>query len=280
MRSTFEDLRRDAAYGLRLLARNRGFTVVSALTLALGIGATSAIFSVLNAVVLAPLPFRDPGRLVWAQMVNGEGRTRGIPLDVTDAWREGSKTVTGVAHALMGQANFTVTGPGGAERVLLEQVDFYTLPLLGVQPLIGRWFQPDEVIVQGNTSQTIVISYGMWQRIFGGDPNVVGKKLPALRPDGEIVIGVMPRGSTSTRRGPTAMAGIHHPKPRADARASRRRQPTQAQAELADRPGPAASGSRPYGGQHLANRSSLFTEAIGTATPGPCMLLGAVGLSC
>jgi putative ABC transport system permease protein len=195
MRSTFEDLRRDAGYGLRLLARNRGFTIVSALTLALGIGATSAIFSVLNAVVLAPLPFRDPGRLVWAQVVNGEGRTRGIPLDITDAWRKESKTVAGVAHALMGQANFTVTGPGGAERVLLEQVDFYTLPLLGVQPLIGRWFQPDEVIVQGNTSQTIVISYGMWQRIFGGDPDVVGKKLPGFTAGwGEIVIGVMPRG--------------------------------------------------------------------------------------
>jgi putative ABC transport system permease protein len=195
MRPILEDLRRDAAYGLRLLARNRGFTVVATLTLALGIGATSAIFSVLNAVVLAPLPFRDPGRLVWAQLVNGEGRTRGIPIDVTDSWRKESKTVTDVAHALMGQANFTVTGPGGAERVLLEQVDFYTLSLLGVKPLIGRWFEPDEVIVQGNTSQTIVISYGMWQRIFGGDPDVIGKKLPGFTAGwGEIVIGVMPRG--------------------------------------------------------------------------------------
>ena len=195
MRSTFEDLRRDAAYGLRLLGRNRGFTIVAALTLALGIGATSAIFSVLNAVVLAPLPFRDPDRLVWAQSVNGEGRTRGIPLDVTDSWRKEGKTVTDVAHALMGQANFTVTGPGGAERVLLEQVDFYTLQLLGVRPLIGRWFQPDEVIVQGNTSQTIVISYGMWQRIFGGDPDVIGKKMPGFSAGwGDIVIGVMPRG--------------------------------------------------------------------------------------
>ena len=192
---TFEDLGRDITYGLRLLAKNRGFTIVAGLTLALGIGATSAIFSVLNASVLAPLPFRDPERLVWIQSINGEGRTRAIPVDTLDAWRKESKTLTGVAHALMGQANFTIAGPGGAERVLLEQVDFYTLPLLGVQPLLGRRFQPDEVIVQGNTSQTIVISYGMWQRIFGGDPDVVGKKLPGFTAGwGDIVIGVMPRG--------------------------------------------------------------------------------------
>ena len=126
----------------------------------------------------APIPGSGPARVGAA--VNGEGRTRGIPLDITDSWRKEGKTLTDVAHALMGQANFTVTGPGGAERVLLEQVDFYTLQLLGVWPLIGRWFQPDEVIVQGNTSQTIVISYGMWQRIFGGDPDVIGKKVPGF----------------------------------------------------------------------------------------------------
>ena len=195
MRPMFEDLGRDIHYGLRLLGKNRGFTIVAGLTLALGIGATSAIFSVLNASVLAPLPFRDPERLVWIQSINGEGRTRAIPVDTIDIFRKASRTLTGVAHALMGQANFTVTGPGGAERVVLEQVDFYTLPLLGVQPVLGRWFQPDEVIVQGNTSQTIVISYGMWQRVFGGDPNVVGKKLPGFTAGwGEIVIGVMPRG--------------------------------------------------------------------------------------
>jgi hypothetical protein len=180
LRPMFEDLGRDIQYGLRLLAKNRGFTIVAGLTLALGIGATSAIFSVLNASVLAPLPFRDPERLVWIQSINGEGRTRGIPVDTTDIWRKDSKTLRGVAQALMGQANFTVTGPGGAERVVLEQVDFYTLSLLGVEPVLGRWFEPDEVIVQENTSQTIVISYGMWQRVFGGDPHVVGKKLPGF----------------------------------------------------------------------------------------------------
>src|SRR5437870_1575779 len=119
MHSVLDDLRRDASHGLRVLAKNRGFTCVAALTLALGIGATSAIFSVLNAVVLAPLPFRDPERLVMIQAVNDAGRPRGVPLDTVDAWRRTSKTLEKVAYVLMGQANFTITGPAGAERVLL-----------------------------------------------------------------------------------------------------------------------------------------------------------------
>jgi hypothetical protein len=76
MRSLIAEVKQDVRYGLRLLARNRTFTIVSVLTLALGIGATSAIFSVLDAVLLRPLPFRDPGRLVWVQDVNGRGATR------------------------------------------------------------------------------------------------------------------------------------------------------------------------------------------------------------
>jgi len=195
MHRVIDELRRDAGYGLRVLAKNRGFTGVAALTLALGIGATSAVFSVLNAVVLAPLPFRNPDELVWIQAVNPEGRPRGLAFETVDAWRTSSRTLEDVAYILMGQANFTVTGPAGAERVLLEQVDFYTLSLLGVRPILGRWFQPDDVIVQGNTSQGIVISYGMWQRIFGGDTNVIGKKLPGFTAGwGDVVIGVMPAG--------------------------------------------------------------------------------------
>src|SRR5262247_831997 len=119
MHAFFDDLRRDAAYGVRVLVKNRGFAAVAVLTLALGIGATSAIFTVLNSVVFAPLPFRDPQQLVWIASVNGEGRPRAIPLDTTDAWRKETKTLTSVAYVLMGQANFTVSGPAGAERVLL-----------------------------------------------------------------------------------------------------------------------------------------------------------------
>src|SRR6185295_2024718 len=189
-----QDLWQEVRHGRRLLLKNRSFTVIVSLTLALGIGATSAIFSVLYATVLAPLPFPDAERLVWIQQENAEGRRRNISFDTLDSWRKESKTLQGVANGLMGQVNFTVTGPAGAERIALEQVDFQTLEVLGTKPLLGRWFHPDEVIVQGNTAQTIVISHGMWQRVFGGDPQVIGKKLPGWTAGwGEIVIGVMPR---------------------------------------------------------------------------------------
>jgi hypothetical protein len=105
----FEDLRRDAHHGLRLLGRQWRFTLVAALTLALGIGATSAIFSVLNASVLAPLPFRDPGRLVFIEQVDGQGRERGIGVDTLALLRDESATLEQVSHSLMGVVNFTVS---------------------------------------------------------------------------------------------------------------------------------------------------------------------------
>src|SRR5688572_2700407 len=190
-----EELVTDARYGVRLLTRHRGFAIVATLTLALGIGATSAIFSVLNAVILAPLPFRDADRLVWIERLNDEGEPGLFGTDLMNEWRRESRTLDSISYALMGQPNFSITGPGGAERIVLEQVDVHTLTLLGVEPVLGRVFQPDETIVQGNSSQSIVISYGLWQRVFGGDPNVLGKKLPGWTAGwGEIIVGVMPRG--------------------------------------------------------------------------------------
>jgi putative ABC transport system permease protein len=189
------ELWREVGYGVRLFRRNPGFTLIVGITLALGIGATTAIFSVLYATVLAPLPFFDSDRLVIVQLRDAQGRGRAIPVERLDAWRAQSQTLETVAHALMGQVQATLTGANGAERIRLEQVDFHTFEVLGIKPLLGRWYRPDEVIVQGNTSQTIVISYGLWQRLFGGDPDVIGKKLPGWTAGwGEIVIGVMPKG--------------------------------------------------------------------------------------
>ena len=190
-----EELASDARYGLRLLTRNRGFTIVASLTLALGIGATSAIFSVLNAVVFAPLPFRAPEQLVWIRSVNTEGNPRGVPTPVLDAWQRDSRTLDDAARVMPGQVNFTAMGPEGAEQIRLERVDQHTLRVLGVEPVLGRYFRPDDVIVDGNSGQGLVISHGLWQRLFGGDPNVIGKKLPGWTAAwGTIVIGVMPRG--------------------------------------------------------------------------------------
>jgi len=164
-------------------------------TLALGIGATTAIFSVLYATVLAPLPFADSERLVWIEQRNGEGRMRSLGKNRIEDWKRNSRALDGAAYGLLGFVPFTVSGPNGAERVWLEQVDYQTLNVLGIKPLLGRWFEPDEVIVQGDTSRAIIISYGLWQRAFGGDPNVLGKKMPGWTAGwGDTVVGVMPKG--------------------------------------------------------------------------------------
>jgi putative ABC transport system permease protein len=189
------DLWREAAHGWRLLRKNPTHTLIVATTLALGIGATTAIFSVLYATVLAPLPFADPDRLVWIEQRNAEGRGRGLATQRLDAWRRDSQTLDGVAQALLGFANFTMSGANGAERIRLEQVGFHTIDVLGIKPLIGRTFQTDDVLVVPNSSRALIISYGLWQRVFGGDPGVLGKKLPGWTPAyGDTIIGVMPKG--------------------------------------------------------------------------------------
>ncbi len=194
MHSFLEVLWREFRLGVRLLAKDRSFAIVAGLTLALGIGATTAIFSVFDATVLAPLPYREPDRLVLIEQTNGEGQFRILAPQTLDVWREQSQTLGAVANALMGRVDFTLSGPGGAERILIEQVDFETFRVFGVDPILGRWFQPDEVLVQGNTAQTIVISYELWQRL-GADPGIIGQRLPGWNAGwGEIVIGVMPRG--------------------------------------------------------------------------------------
>jgi putative ABC transport system permease protein len=189
------ELWREARHSVRFLKKNPGFTIIVSTTLALGIGATTAIFSVLYATALAPLPYFDSERLVFIHQDNNQGQRRNLPVDMVEAWRKNSTTLESVSTALIGGVNATVSGTNGAERIRLEQVDFHTLEVFGVKPLLGRWFQPDEVIVQGNVAQTTVISYGLWQRVFGGDPNVIGKKLPGWTAGwGETVIGVMPKG--------------------------------------------------------------------------------------
>ena len=130
------ELWREARYGIRLLGKNPTHTLVVGATLALGIGATTAIFSVLYATVLAPLPYADADRLVWIEQRNAEGRGRGLQTERLDAWRRDSRTLDGVALSLLGFANFTISGANGAERVRLEQVDFHTLDVLGIKPIL------------------------------------------------------------------------------------------------------------------------------------------------
>jgi putative ABC transport system permease protein len=194
MRQLFEELRLDSFRGLRLLRKSPGFTLAAILTLALGIGATSAIFSVLHSIVLRPLPFPNPEQLVWVMEVNQrDGRIRPPAVEVHEAWREQSRTLTSVGAGITGGVDVSVTGPAGATRISLGGIALNTLSILGVEPIVGRTYRLDEVTVEGDTAESLIISYGLWQSHFGGDPDVVGKTVPGWDAAwGRTVIGVMP----------------------------------------------------------------------------------------
>jgi putative ABC transport system permease protein len=192
--SWLAELRQDFRWGLRLLRKSPAFTVAAVLTLALGIGATSAIFSVLHTIVLRPLPFPNPEQLVWVNEVNRrDGRIRPPTVEVHEAWREQSRTLTSVGAGITGGVDVSVSGPAGATRISLGGISLNTLSILGVEPIVGRSYRLDEATVEGDTAETLVIGYGLWQSYFGGDPEVVGKSVPGWDPAwGRYIIGVMP----------------------------------------------------------------------------------------
>jgi len=181
----------DVKYALRALAKNPGFTAVAVLTMALGIGASTAVFSVVNAVLLRPLPFREPGRImmIWENWQNHGGMERMVVShpDFTD-WKAASRSFEHMAIIGGGGARWWV----GDEPVLLPGAsvsgDFF--PALGAQPILGRGFLPDEE--RASTPQVTVLSYGLWQRL-GGDRRIVGRAVRFDR-DTFTVVGVMPRG--------------------------------------------------------------------------------------
>lgn len=188
------EFRQDFRWGWKLLRKSRGFALAAVLTLALGIGATTAIFTVLHSIVLRPLPFPNPEQLVWVQEVNQrDGRIRSPAVEVHAAWRESSQAVTRVGAGITGGVDVSVSGPAGATRISLGGISLSTLSILGVEPVIGRWYRLDEATVEGDTAETLVISYGLWQSHFGGDADVVGKTVPGWDAAwGRTVIGVMP----------------------------------------------------------------------------------------
>jgi len=185
----FGDLWQDLRYGLRVLVKNPGFTTVAVVALALGIGANSAIFSVVNAVLLRPLPYKDPDRLVmiWEDDTKG-----GYPRDTPAAanyidWRDQNQVFEGMAA--MADQSFNLTGAGEPERIEGRRVSASLFPLLGVEPQLGRAFSPEED--QPGGSRVAVMSHGLWQRRFGADPSVIGRPL-TLNGESYTVVGVMP----------------------------------------------------------------------------------------
>jgi putative ABC transport system permease protein len=180
----FQDLR----YGMRMLKKNPGFTFVAALTLSLGIGANSAIFSVVNAVLLRPLPYRDPDRLVMASYYRG---VEGDYAWVTDfrEWRDQAKAFEQIAAYRTDDAD--LTGSGEPERLTAGTVSASLFATLGVAPALGRDFTPEDDT--GSGAPVVILSDGLWRRRFGGDPQVIGRAI-TLRGQSLTVIGIMPPG--------------------------------------------------------------------------------------
>src|ERR1039457_1206233 len=185
---TWQDIR----FGARMLRKNPGFTAVAVLTLALGIGANTAIFSVIRGVLLQALPFRDPSRIVLICGTVGRRPTGSVSYpDYLDA-RKLSHSFDDVAAYSSGE--FIVNGTDRSERVLGEMVSDSYFPILGTTPLIGRTFLPEENQIPG-AHPVAVIAYGLWQRMYGGDSGIIGKNIRLNSADYNIV-GVMPPGFT------------------------------------------------------------------------------------
>jgi predicted permease len=178
----------DVRFALRLLAKRPSFALVSIVTLALGIGAATSIFTVVEAVLLRPLPFAEPSRLVHLHIRGSDGDT--YPLPDTDflAWRDQSDAFSSVAVYDSGQG-LALTGEGESERIIALNVTDRFFATLGVAPLLGRAFEAGED--RPGAPKSIVLSYTFWQRSFHGDPAIVGRTI-RLDGTGHTVVGVMP----------------------------------------------------------------------------------------
>src|SRR6476646_4468479 len=173
----------DITYAARMLWKNKAFTLAAMFTLALGIGANTAIFSVVNAVLLRPLEYRDPDRIVTA--LHG-GWYPVAPANFLD-WKAQNHVLDPLAAAQAGGA--TLTGRDLAEQLRAIQLTAVLFQVLGVDPLLGLTFHQGED--QPGAAHTVVLSNAFWVRKFGADPNIIGQTL-TLNGDGYTIVGVMP----------------------------------------------------------------------------------------
>ena len=238
-----DDLRRDVRFAMRTLRRTPGFTVVAVATLALGIGANTAIFSVVNAILLRPLPYPEPGRLVflteWSEQVPEMSFSVANLKDLRD-----QSTVFESVAGYNGQ-NFILSAVSGTtdamsepERVNGRQITSGTFATLGKRPILGRPFGAEEE--KPGADGVVLLGEGFWERRFGRDPGVVGRAL-VLSGESFTVIGVMPRdlhGSWKT-------SDVFTPLLRLEDRIGGEAQRGQPPGDLRGRPAEGGSGRRP-----------------------------------
>jgi len=185
MSALFQDLR----YGLRTLAKNPGFTAVAVLTLALGIGANTAIFSAVNALMLNPYPFPQPNRIAWVEARHVSGRNSNTGYRDFLDWQE-QNTVFEEMAIVPWEGGYTLTDQGDAQRIVGGATTSGFLRVLGIQPALGRFFTAEEDKPGG--ARVAVLSYATWQRRFARSADVLGRTL-MLNGQPFTVIGVMPR---------------------------------------------------------------------------------------
>ena len=186
-----ERLIQDLRYALRGFIRQPGFSLTAILALALGIGANTAVFSIVYAVLLKPLPYPEPDALVYVHDTYPAVTFASVSVAKYVALRDGNRSLE--ALGAMSPGNVTLTGRGDPEQIPGSQVSSDLFAVMKVPPLHGRWFTREEDLP--NAPPVIALSYSLWQRRFGGDPSIVGT---AITIDGQArtVVGVMPEGFT------------------------------------------------------------------------------------
>jgi predicted permease len=179
----------DVKFSVRLLFKRPLFTVTVVVTLALGIGANSAAFSVVNAVLLRPLPYADSDRLMVISGLNEKGAPVKLSFPRLTAFREQSQSFDGIAA--VADENFILTGRDAPEQVEGGKVSGDIFRVLGVKPLVGRTFLPEED--QPGGAAVVILSHELWQRSFGSDPSIVGRSI-GIDGNSVTVVGVLPQG--------------------------------------------------------------------------------------
>jgi predicted permease len=185
-------LMQDLRYGGRMLRKNPAFTIVAVLTLALGIGANTAMFSVINAVLLRPLPYPDSDRLMFVFLASAKSEPERSSYGTADylAARDGQQSFSHFAGISLGDNSFAYTGGPEPQKIRGTSATGEFFAALGVEPLLGRTFDPAND--RPGKPREVVLSYRFWKTQFGGDPGVVGRAM-LLDGDSYAIVGVMPR---------------------------------------------------------------------------------------
>jgi putative ABC transport system permease protein len=184
-----DEMIQDFRFGVRMLLKSKGFTVVAVLTLALGIGANTAIFSVVDAVLLRPLPFADPERLVWLGGWVGNDKEQGVtPADFLD-YRDQTQSFVQLAASVSDSVPMNLSGDGEPERLHGGLVTTNYLDVFGVKPALGRTFLEEDA--QDGHESVVVLSHALWTRRFSADPSILNQSI-VLDKGKVTVIGVMP----------------------------------------------------------------------------------------